>query len=134
VSKKIVDHMAKFITSNMNIEELEQVERIVQEAKRSIAPKTEMGYWEGRTSCWQMNSCPSYIRNECPAYKLRSGPCWEMEGTYCKLNDFGSTGVDTSICQICRVYKAYGNDEPIEIKLFGRGIDPNFIRYIKDEV
>jgi len=63
------------------------------------------------------------IREECPAPKYQFLACWEIEGTYCKLDDYGDSGTDTSICQVCRVYKKYGADQPIELKLFGRGID-----------
>jgi len=80
-------------------------------------------YWAGRSPCWEMCHCPAMIRNECPATKYHFIPCWQIEGTYCKLDDYGESGTDTSICQVCRVYKKYGNGEPIELKLFGRGID-----------
>jgi hypothetical protein len=83
----------------------------------------QANYWTGRSPCWEMCHCPAMIREECPATKYQFTPCWQIEGTYCKLDDYGETGNDTSICQVCRVYKKYGNGEPIEIKLFGRGID-----------
>jgi hypothetical protein len=74
-------------------------------------------------NCWEMCHCPEMIKRDCPATKYITTPCWEIEGTYCKLNDFGATGDDTSICYVCRVYKKYGNDNPIKLKLFGRGIN-----------
>lgn len=70
-----------------------------------------------------MCHCPAMIRAECPSPKYQFLPCWQIEGTYCKLDDYGQTGTDTSICQVCRVYKKYGKGETIELKLFGRGID-----------
>ena len=32
-------------------------------------------------------------------------------------------GKDTSICEVCRVYKTYGEGKPIQLKLMGRGIN-----------
>jgi hypothetical protein len=133
VKRKIIDQVAKIISGNVGVDDLVEIERIVKEAKKEIEAETPLGYWAGKTPCWTMNSCPSYIYQECPSYRLRSQPCWEMEGTYCKLNDFDSTGRDTSICNVCRVYKIYGDGQKIEIKLFDQGIDPNFIKHLKDE-
>jgi hypothetical protein len=39
------------------------------------------------------------------------------------LNDPVVTGNDTSICEVCRVYKKYGGGKRIELKLLGKGID-----------
>ncbi|MCX6002641.1 MAG: hypothetical protein NTY79_08985, partial [Chloroflexi bacterium] len=80
-------------------------------------------YWVDKTPCWEMCHCPAQIREDCPATKYQFVPCWQIEGTYCKLDDYGETGADTSICQVCRVYKKYGGGKPIELKLLGRGID-----------
>ncbi|MBN1375341.1 MAG: hypothetical protein JXA01_04225 [Dehalococcoidia bacterium] len=80
-------------------------------------------FWNGKVPCWEKSHCPDMIKGECPAAKFQFLPCWEIEGTYCKLDDKGATGRDTSICEACQVYKKYGNGEPIRIKLFGHGID-----------
>lgn len=80
-------------------------------------------FWHGKTPCWEMCHCPESIKNQCPAYRYPLLPCWEIEGTYLKLSDDGSRGDDTSICQVCRVYKKYGQGNPIEIKLRGKGLD-----------
>jgi hypothetical protein len=85
--------------------------------------KEEVNFWTNKTPCWESCHCPQMIQNDCPAPKYQFIPCWEIEGTYCKLNDFGATGKDTSICEVCRVYKKYGKNLPIEIKLLGRGIN-----------
>ena len=79
--------------------------------------------WAGKAPCWEMCHCPTPIKEECPACHYATVPCWEIEGTYCKLDNYGATGRDTSICEVCRVYKRYGQNKPIELKLFGRGID-----------
>jgi len=33
------------------------------------------------------------------------------------------SGRDTTICQVCRVYKKYGQGKPIQLRLLGAGID-----------
>ena len=93
--------------------------------EEKLAKESSSDFWAGKTVCWQMVNCPPAIRNDCPAIKFTSLPCWEIEGTYCKLQMKGNvaTGTDTSICEVCRVHKMYGNDKPIELKLRGRGID-----------
>ncbi len=83
----------------------------------------EVNFWTGKNPCWEMCQCPKVIKDECPATRYTSYPCWEIEGTYCKLDRTGTNGKDTSICEICRVYKRWGENQPIQLKLFGRGID-----------
>ena len=82
-------------------------------------------FWEGKSPCWQMSHCPPQIYEECPAYRNTAFPCWEVEGTYCKLTMEGghARGRDTAICQVCRVYKKYSAGKTIEIRLTGLGID-----------
>lgn len=80
-------------------------------------------FWTGKTPCWEMCHCPVMIREECPAPKYQILPCWQVEGTYCKLDDYGENGDDVKICEVCRVYKKYSRNKPVELKLFGRGID-----------
>lgn len=83
------------------------------------------GFWEGKIPCWRMCHCPPMIKEECPAPKYPALPCWEIEGTYCKLQNTptGLIGTDTTICKVCRVYKRYGRNKPIETRLFGKGIN-----------
>ena len=45
-------------------------------------------FQETESACWETCHCPSMIKNECPATKYTYLPCWEIEGTYCKLNDY----------------------------------------------
>jgi len=82
-----------------------------------------LSFWQDKTSCWEMCHCPESIRNQCPAPKYPFLPCWQIEGTYLKLSDDGSKGNDTKLCQVCRVYKRYGQGKPIEMKLIGKGLD-----------
>jgi len=93
--------------------------------QQGATKKSGSDFWAGKTPCWQMCHCPAAIRDECPASKYTSYPCWEIEGTYSKLQMKGNvaTGTDTSICEVCRVYKMYSNGKPIDLKLRGKGID-----------
>ena len=94
-------------------------------AKKSVEVKEERGvnFWTDKAPCWDLCNCPEMIKSECPVDKYQFLPCWEIEGTYCKLDDRGATGKDTTICQTCRVYKEYGQGKEIKLKLFGRGLD-----------
>ena len=90
--------------------------------KGKISLEPGRGFWEQKTACWEMCHCPELIRNDCPAFEDQSVACWAIEGTYCKLRDYGTKGDDTSICEVCRVHKRWGAGEPIELKVFGKGI------------
>lgn len=98
-------------------------ERAIDEVKGKIPPEPALGFWKGKTPCWKISRCPKAIKIECPAFKDQSLPCWVIQGTYCKMDATDTTGLDTSICEICEVYKRYGNFEPIQIKLSGKRID-----------
>jgi hypothetical protein len=74
-------------------------------------------YWDRRIPCWKMTKCPEPIHSDCPAYRNRDYPCWEIEGTYCKWNEWGANGRDTSLCLKCEVYVKYGEGKRIELKL-----------------
>jgi hypothetical protein len=121
---KELEQVKQLLQEVETVEEIAEVERIIEEAKGKISLEPGVGFWEGKTPCWEMFRCPEAVRNECPAYKYRSLPCWEIEGTYCKLFDYGAKGDGTAICEVCRVYRKWGHGEPIEIKLFGRGFNP----------
>lgn len=88
-----------------------------------VKEERSVNFWVDKTPCYKLCNCPEMITNECPVSKYQFLACWEIEGTYCKLDDKGATGRDTSICETCRVYKKYGNGQPIVLKLFGKGID-----------
>lgn len=74
------------------------------------------GFWDGKKPCWEINHCPELIRDDCPAFRDRALPCWAVEGTYCKRADYGARGDDTSVCQVCRVYRRWGCGQPIEVE------------------
>ena len=121
---RVIEQVEEILTGVSTVEEIAEIERVIEEAKGKIMIEPGLGFWEGKTPCWEMFRCPEEVRNECPAFKYRSLPCWEVEGTYCKLFDYGAKGDGTDICQYCRVYKRWGQGEPIEIKLRGKGINP----------
>jgi len=123
MKSKVVEQVEEGLKRVRTVEDIVEIERIIGEVKGKILLGPAGGLWEGKKPCWEMCQCPEMIRSECPAPKYQSLPCWEIEGTYCKLDDYGSRGDDTSICQVCRVYKRWGGGEPIQIKLLGRGID-----------
>jgi len=120
---KVIEQVEKILTGVTTVEEIAEIERVIEEAKGKLLVEPRLGFWEGKTPCWEMFRCPEEVRNECPAFKYRSLPCWEVEGTYCKLFDYGAKGDGTDICQYCRVYKRWGQGEPIEIKLRGKGFN-----------
>jgi len=121
--KKVIEQVEEIVKGVTTVEEIAEIERVIGEVKGKILPEPTLGFWEGKTPCWEMFRCPEAMRNECPAFKYRSLPCWQIEGTYCKLYDYGAKGDGTDICQVCRVYKRWGHGEPIEIKLLGKGFD-----------
>jgi len=92
------------------------------ETKAETKDEKAFIFWTGKSPCWEMSHCTNMVKAECPAYKYQFLPCWEIEGTYCKLDDYGADGKDTSICEICRVYRTCGDGKPIQLKLLGRGI------------
>lgn len=131
MKKKVIEQVEEIVKSVTTVEEIAEIERVIGEVKGKILPEPTLGFWEGKTPCWEMFRCPEAMKTECPAFKYRSLPCWEIEGTYSKLDDYGATGLDTSICEVCRVYKRWGHGEPIQIKLFGKGIDTSLKSIVK---
>lgn len=103
-----------------------KLEVAVDPAEETTTRKEQQTFWTvDKSPCWQMCHCPPQIREGCPAYANKGLACWEIEGTYCKLTMEGGkiSGRDITVCQICRVYKRYGEGKPIQLKLFGVGID-----------
>jgi hypothetical protein len=72
--------------------------------------------------CWEVTSCPEAIRNDCPAYLFPGSRCWQIEGTYCKLNGWGARGDDNSICLSCQVYREWRGEKSLAITLRGQGM------------
>ena len=123
MKSKMIEQVEEVLKGIESVEDIAEIERIIAEVKGKILLEPAGGFWEGKRPCWEMCQCPESIKSECPAPKYQSVPCWKIEGTYCKLDDYGARGDDISICQVCRVYKRWGNGEPIQIKLFDRGIN-----------
>jgi CheY-like chemotaxis protein len=137
-----LNELEKLIEQNLGLVEIgTMVEAVTKEAVaepimvemarveevKAIKPEAG-GFWEGKKPCWEMCQCPQVIRSECPALEHQSLPCWAIEGTYCKLDDYGARGDDVSTCQVCRVYRKWGGGEPIQIKLYGKGMNSMRVR------
>jgi hypothetical protein len=131
MERRIVEQVEAILKGEVTPGELAEIEKIIEEAKGRLPEEKGLGIWEGKSPCWEMTNCPQSLRNECPAYKNTETPCWEIEGTYCKLDDYGATGRDTSICQVCRVYKRYGVNAPIKITLCGQGFSPALAQHTR---
>ena len=119
---KVRDQVQQILAEVDNAEELARIERVIQEAKRKLVVDRPKGFWAGKTPCWEMLRCPKEIRDDCPAAHFPEYPCWQIQGTYCKLDVHGSNGSDTGICRVCRVYNKWGEQEPLDIKLTGKGM------------
>lgn len=72
-------------------------------------------YWANKVPCWEIRRCEGKPGGapDCPAYKNQNYPCWEIKGTICK----GASGMDTSICLMCKLYKEHGKGKAVEIKI-----------------
>ena len=98
-----------------------EVAHFFRNEKARIAKEHPRNFWFRKTPCWEMSHCLDSIKNVCPAPKHPSLPCWQIEGTYCKLGERNDSGGDSSICKLCRVYKQYGGRRSLKLKLFQCG-------------
>jgi len=59
-------------------------------------------FWKGKTPCWDLLNCSSYVHADCPAYRHQERPCWEHGATHCrKLLEFEWE------CRDCKVFMLY---------------------------
>jgi len=123
MKSRLVEQVEEVLRKTASAEDIAQIEKVIAEVKGKLILEPPGGFWEAKTPCWEMCRCPEMIKKECPAPKYTNLPCWAMEGTYCKLDDYGAKGDDTTICEVCRVYKRWGAGEPIRLQLFGKGIN-----------
>ena len=96
----------------------QEFEQFLRNEKAKYAEEHYRNFWFGKTACWEITNCPDSVKNECPAPKHPYLPCWQIEGTYCKLDEHNASGLDTNICRQCLVYKQYGGHSPLKIKGF----------------
>ena len=104
------------------IDKEREVAQFLGNEEARIAKEYRRNFWFRKTSCWEITHCPDSIKNACPAPKHPSLPCWQIEGTYCKLDERNESGEDTSTCKLCRVYEQYGGRRLLQIKLFTSAI------------
>jgi len=123
VKTKVARQLEEILKDVTTVEDIVEIEKAVSEAKGKVLLAPALGFWEAKTPCWEMLRCPEEIRDECPAFKHQDMPCWQIEGTYTKLCEGGRKGNNTDVCRVCRVYKRWGQNEPVEIKLHGKGFD-----------
>lgn len=73
--------------------------------------KQKLGYWQGKTPCWETHHCPETIKKQCPVFRNKSIPGWEIGGLYCQLFDSRRIGNFTDVCRLCQVYRKWGHYE-----------------------
>ena len=120
---RLAEQLEEILKGTTTLGDIAEIERAIDEIKGDILSEAATGFWEDKTPCWEMLRCPKAIRNECPAFKHQGMPCWQMEGTYCRLHSDDEKGHNTGICRVCRVYKRWGHGERVEMKLRGKGFD-----------
>ena len=118
----VADELNKMLEDTTHSSEADEVQQVIEGVKGKPSFDQGTGFWTEKTPCWEMCHCPDMIKNECPVFVNQSEACWAVEGTYCKLCEYGTRGDDISICKVCRVYKRYGEGQPIELKVRGIGI------------
>ena len=65
----IVEQVEELLKGAVTAEELAEIEKVIQEAKGKFQETEDLGFWEGKTPCWEMCNCPSSLHNECPLIK-----------------------------------------------------------------
>jgi hypothetical protein len=116
----IVEQVRSILEDIDDPEGFAEVEKVIEEVKGRLASEEGRGFWEEKTPCWEMCHCAELVRSDCPAFREPYEPCWTVEGTYCKVTDYGTRGDDTSICAVCRVYKRWGAGQPIELRVHAK--------------
>jgi len=79
VKTKVAEQVEELLRGVTTVEEVAEVERAINEVKGKVLAEPALGFWEGKTPCWEMFRCPEAMRNECPAFKYRTLPCWQMD-------------------------------------------------------
>jgi len=120
---KTVEQLREIVREIKDPDDMAEIERVISETKGKVLLGRTQGFWEGKTPCWEMVRCPEVIREDCPVQRHQAFACWELEGTYCKLSDGGASGGSTAACEVCRVYRRWGNNKPIVIRVLGDGMN-----------
>jgi len=71
---RVIEQLEEILKGVVTLEEIGDMERVIAEAKGKILEEPSVGFWEGKTPCWEMFRCPEAVRDECPAFKHQSLP------------------------------------------------------------
>jgi hypothetical protein len=67
----------------------------------------QKGSKEGGKTCWEIQDCPTEIRQKCPAWEFESGHlCWFISGTMCQGEIRGNWESKMKICKKCEVFRS----------------------------
>ncbi|GAJ04375.1 unnamed protein product, partial [marine sediment metagenome] len=72
--------MEEILRGVSTVEEIAEMEKAIEEAKGKTTIEPALGFWAGKTPCWEIFRCLEEVREVCPAFKYRSLPCWKVEG------------------------------------------------------
>ena len=64
----IVEQVEELLKGSVTAADLAEIEKVIQEAKGKVQATEDLGFWEGKTPCWEMCNCPSALKQECPSY------------------------------------------------------------------
>jgi len=79
MSHGIVEQVEELIKGAVTAEDLAEIEKVIQEAKGKVQVSTDMGFWDGKSTCWEMCNCPSTIHEQCPSFKKPGTSMLEIE-------------------------------------------------------
>ena len=83
--------------------EAKEMAKTMEKIETAAETRDDKGFkfWTGKSPCWELSHCTNMVKAECPAFKYQFLPCWEIEGTYCKLDDYGADGKVIRCRTIC---------------------------------
>ena len=62
---------------------------------------------DGGKPCWDIQDCPSDLKESCPAWEFQSGHlCWFISGTMCQGEVHGNWESKMNVCRSCKVFRS----------------------------